>query len=71
MDKCPCEECISFAICNSVMRNIEDVTHLAIERDCTMLSKYVLEEDHNIYFKKINIARKLYNLPLVSRGDVK
>jgi len=69
--KCPCEQCISFAICNSMMKKIMDVSHLSIEKDCSTLRKYIQEEDHTLYFKKVNVARKLYNLPLIRRGDMR
>ncbi len=66
--KCPCEQCISFAICNSIMKKIEDVTHLSIEKNCSSLSKYVREADNAMYYKKINVARKLYKLPAIGRA---
>ena len=68
--KCPCEECISFAICNSVMKEIMDISHLTIERDCIILRRYIQEKDSDLYYEKINAARKLYNLPLLHRRDI-
>ena len=69
--KCPCEQCISFAICNSIMKKVEDVTHLSMEKNCSALSDYVREEDNTMYYKKINVARKLYKLPPIRREDVR
>jgi hypothetical protein len=71
MNKCPCEKCISFAICNSIMKKIMDVTHLSIERNCSAISKYIKEEDPTSYYKKVNIARKLYKLPPIRRGNTR
>ena len=77
--KCPCEECISLAICNNTIKDMPEpkVRTLAIVRQCHDLFCYLNYEDHMktpgklIYYSeteiRINIARQLYGL--VGRGN--
>jgi len=72
--KCPCEECISFAICNNTIKDMPKpkVKALATVRQCYDLLYYLNYEDHMknpgklIYYNeteiRINTARQLYGL---------
>ena len=64
--KCPCEECISFAICNSIIKDMEvpDVSHLSLDKDCYELKDFLGMDlsDRKLFKKDINTARKIFGL---------
>ena len=67
--KCPCEECISYAICNSMVKamNTPDVCQLSIYKNCPDLKVYlnVHEADHNSTYEdscRINYTRDIFGL---------
>jgi len=61
MDKCPCEECISFAICYARIREVEipDIIQYSAERGCEDLRKYVFDTRG----VRITETRLLFGLP--------
>lgn len=64
--KCPCEECISFAICN--MKIKESVGQHSVMRECCDLQEYLglnRQFRRRSYRDQINFARKLFGLPPV------
>jgi hypothetical protein len=59
--KCPCKECISYAICNAKLKAMEepDVVKLSVRVKCNSLMDY-------IYVPTMHTIRKtrvLFNLP--------
>jgi hypothetical protein len=70
MDKVPCEDCVVFAICISLIGTYPyyDINALALNRDCSILNDYI-----NPRYKSgadivaLNKARKLFGLKPVSR----
>ncbi len=59
MSKCPCEQCISFAICKVQINdmNMPDVTQFSIARDCETLIEYIRGRSDGIR-ERVDIARK-------------
>ena len=73
MTKCPCEECISYAICNSIINDMSSpkVRRLVDARDCFDLFHYLNYEEplgSGIFLfiseadVRINTTRQLYGL---------
>ena len=69
--KCPCKDCITFAICNATIRAAErraDITTHAINIDCEILIDYIgFNKNHNHpysnYFQdRVNATRVLFGL---------
>lgn len=66
--KCPCEQCISFAICKMELRAFTpNVSSYSEIRNCHDLQNYLGVHDHkmnrrSLYQHQINVARKLYGL---------
>ena len=60
--KCPCEECISYAICNARLKEMEepDVVKLSSRVNCVSLRSYVCDGTSMSTIRK---TRVLYNLP--------
>jgi len=68
--KCPCEECISFAICKIKALETNDVTHLSVKQKCHTLQEYIHYSTKELQFSmrtksKINVARKLFGLKVI------
>ncbi len=68
--KCPCEDCISFAICSIELKaSYINVTLYSEIRQCYDLQEYLGVDKENrrpLYQDQINTTRKLYGLPPVS-----
>ena len=66
--KCPCEECISFAICNSIIRDqqVPDVSQFSLDRNCEQLKEFVGMglpiPNRELFREYINNARKVFGL---------
>jgi hypothetical protein len=64
--KCPCKECISYAICNSIIRNkeIPDVSQHSLNRNCDDLQHFLGMGlgDRKLCKRDINNARKVFGL---------
>ena len=64
--KCPCEGCISFAICNSIIKDMKvpDVSWLSLDKDCYALKDFLGMDlsDRKLLKKYINTARKIFGL---------
>lgn len=65
--KCPCEQCISFAICNAQINsmNIPDVTRHSIERNCEILMEYIKADTRHDNGPLVDKTRKLFGLRLL------
>ena len=65
--KCPCEECISFAICKIEVNSMEtpDVTQHSMARQCETLMQYIRIKDRRLYEPKVVITRKLFGLDAI------
>jgi hypothetical protein len=59
--KCPCEQCISFAICYAKIRELEipDVVKYSAKRGCRDLRNYV----YGMVKGRVAITRLLFGLP--------
>jgi len=71
MNKCPCEKCISLAICNNIIRDMPkpEVTRHSERRQCCDLQEYLGVDEENrrpLYQDQINTTRKLFGLPPMS-----
>ena len=68
--KCPCEQCISFAICNSIIRDKEvpDVSQHSLDKDCYELQQFLGMGlgDRKLCKKDVNNARKIFGLKELS-----
>ncbi len=65
MNKVPCEDCVTFAICNSLIgtSKYKDVTNLARNKRCSLLMDYI---DHKFGRKAlVDEARAIFGLPPV------
>jgi hypothetical protein len=63
MNKCPCEECISFAICNARIKEMEDpdVTRFSFNVDCDLLLDYINPElEPTAYYVVYNIGNEKF-----------
>jgi len=64
--KCPCEKCISFAICNSIIKDMKvpDVSGLSLDKDCCALKDFLGMDlsDRKLLKKDIDTARKIFGL---------
>lgn len=74
MNKCPCIECISFAICNTNIRNMPkpDVCQHAILRKCKELKVYIniyAEKDSDLDILNIDNARRIFGLSIIDRDE--
>jgi len=60
--KCPCEKCISYAICNAVLKEMEDpdVVTLSSDANCISLRNYLCNGRSMSTVRK---TRVLFNLP--------
>ena len=68
--KCPCKQCISFAICNSMIKEmvIPDITNHSVFKDCSDLHNYIGANNKDAihtdtHRKEINITRKIFGVP--------
>ena len=70
--KCPCEECISFAICNIEVKGMKpiDVISLALHKNCLALYEFLnldrLDDDEHLTVfnqEEINYTKKLFKTP--------
>ena len=53
--KCPCEDCITLAICKNI--SIHDIGRLVkAKHKCSLLSDYLTTKKVGKYFRKIRIA---------------
>lgn len=78
--KCPCEECISLAICNGIIKSMEnpDITRFTIKKKCRDLTDFLNIYEQALtkgfpegssrleYKKKVNKARVIFKLELLS-----
>jgi len=68
MIKCPCEECITYAICRVEVRRMinPNVSQLSLIKECELLMKYLrIARDHSCEKgneKFIDIARRQFGL---------
>lgn len=77
MNIIPCEECISFAICNVQIKQKypKDVTQFSLIKNCEMLQDYIgihrlkIGEHSILNRKEIANARKLFGLEPVFPKD--
>ena len=73
--KVPCEQCISFAICNVQIKEMKepDVTQFSMKMNCDNLKGYIrlgVKGDHATYNRvEIANARKLFGLGRVIPGE--
>jgi len=71
MDKCPCKECITYAMCRVEVRRMinPNVTYLSNIKDCDLLMKYLrITKDHSCEKdneKFIDIARRQFGLTVL------
>ena len=67
MNKCPCEQCISYAICNAQVNsmNIPDVTGYSIERNCEALMQYIKVNTRCDNGALVDNTRRLFGLRLL------
>jgi len=58
MIKCPCEECISFAICNAKIKSMHtpDISNFSSMIDCEILSEYI--DAKPLYYVSYEIGNK-------------
>ena len=71
MSKCPCEECITYAMCNARLKEMTrpEICVLAKEVDCKVLISYInLLDQFNIRHDRINRTRIFFNLEPVNSG---
>ncbi len=65
MNKVPCEDCVTFAICNSLIgtSKYKDVTNLARNKGCSLLIDYISSK----FGRKVLVdeARAIFGLPPV------
>jgi hypothetical protein len=67
--KCPCEECISFAICNAQIKSmgIPSVINHAIYKKCSTLHKFMKLNAEKSFTKfnqtEVNYTRMIFKLP--------
>ena len=71
--KCPCEECISFAICNSNIRKMHrpDVCQHSLSRKCKELQEYIsvfAESESEMDISNIDNTRLIFGLPIIDRA---
>ena len=67
MNRCPCEECISFAICKievNAMKN-PDVTQHSMARECEVLMQYIRIKNRKLNESAVIEARKLFGLDIM------
>jgi len=74
MIKCPCEECISLAICNSSIRKMTkpDVCQYSILRKCEELKMYInfyAKSESEMDISNIDNARRVFGLPIIDRDE--
>ena len=74
MIKCPCEECISFAICNSSIRIMArpDVCQHSLSRKCKELQAYIniyAESESEMDLSNIDNTRRIFGLPVIDRDE--
>ena len=64
--KCPCKKCISFAICNSIIKDMKvpDVSRLSLDKDCYALKDFLGMDlsDRRLIKEDISTARKIFGL---------
>ena len=65
--KCPCKECISYAICNAIIKNVSigfqpSVISLAEEKDCQDLIKFINPGFYKVTKAQINEAMRMFKL---------
>lgn len=72
--KCPCEECVSFAICNSTIKDmtVPTIANLSTTRGCNELLEFIhMNKKGYVYVhsnkREINIARRLFGLKLLKQ----
>ncbi len=65
--KCPCEQCISFAICNAQINsmNIPDVTRHSMDRECESLMQYIRANTRSDNGSLVDNTRRLFGLGLL------
>jgi len=70
MIKCPCEECISFAICNIEIKTyaIPEVCLLSKRVKCDALKDYVGITLQQVNYKEVDNARVIFGLKPVNEG---
>lgn len=67
--KCPCEQCISYAICNAKLKemSIPEICTLTKEINCEALKDYIkLLDQLNVRYDRIDHTRTLFNLKPVN-----
>ncbi len=74
MGKCPCMECISFAICNTNIRKMlkPDVCQHSILRKCKELKAYIniyAESESEMDISNIDDARRIFGLSIIYREE--
>ena len=72
--KIPCEECISYAICNVQIKQMKvpDVTRFSLNKGCDRLQKFIrlYEKDgqHSVFnSREISETRKFFKLSELTR----
>ena len=65
--KCPCDGCISYAICNAIIKNVTtgvqpSVISLAGEKDCQDLINFISTGVYKVIKTQINEAREMFKL---------
>ena len=68
MNKCPCEQCISYAICYARIREIEipDVVMYSGRRKCTDLRDYLFSKEKDRVMK----TRIVFGLPKIKPWEL-
>lgn len=67
IDKCPCKDCITYAICRLQVRSMHnpDVTRFSISKQCVALMTYI-EVELEGHEEEINVTRKLFGIGTIS-----
>ena len=74
MKKCPCVECISFAICNTNIRKMlkPDICQHSILRKCAVLKAYIniyAESESEMDISNIDNTRRIFKLSVIYREE--
>ena len=69
--KSPCKDCISYAICNVILKRMKnpEITVLSREVDCDVLREYININTNTINYKRIDNVRELFKLQPVNMTD--